>query len=72
MAGDISRFTVEYLGQRPPISSIVDKFMGRVSKRGGYVQVIGSGPGSMDSDLRNAVARVEERDGLKYYWDSRE
>lgn len=54
------------------MSIIVDTFMERANKRGGYIQVFGSGPDSMDSDVRKAVSNVEEKDGLKFYWDSRE
>jgi hypothetical protein len=69
---DHERFTIEYVGQHPSMSTIVDTFMERANKRGGYIQVFGSGPDSMDSDVRKAVSNVEEKDGLKFYWDSRE
>lgn len=64
---DHERFSIEYVGQHPSMSTIVDTFMGRANKRGGYIQVIGSGPESMDSDVRKAVSNVEEKDGLKFY-----
>jgi ferric-chelate reductase len=69
---DHERFTIEYVGQHPSMSTIVDTFMERANKRGGYIQVFGSGPDLMDSDVRKAVSNVEEKDGLKFYWDSRE
>lgn len=69
---DHERFSMEYVGQHPSMSTIVESFMERVIKRGGYIQVFGSGPDSMDSDVRKAVSSVEEKDGLKFYWDSRE
>lgn len=69
---DHDRFSIEYVGQRPSMSAIIDTFMERANKRGGYIQVFGSGPDSMDSDVRKAVSNMEEKDGLKFYWDSRE
>jgi ferric-chelate reductase len=67
------RFRVEFLGGRhPSMGAIVDSFMEGARKRGGYAQVFGSGPEAMGSDLRSAVAEVEEVDGLRFYWDSRD
>ena len=54
------------------MSAIIDTFMDRANKRGGYILVFGSGPDSMDSDVHKALSNVEEKDGLKLYWDSRE
>jgi hypothetical protein len=69
---DHERFSIEYVGQLPSKSTVVDMFMERANKRGGYIQMFGSGPDSMDSDVRKAVSNVEEKDGLNFYWDSRE
>lgn len=52
--------------------TVVTSFMERANKRGGYIQIVGSGPESMGSDLRAAISTVEEKDGLDFYWDSRE
>jgi predicted ferric reductase len=72
LSKDHERFSIEYLGKHPSMSNTVDIFMARAGKRGGYIQVIGSGPDSMASDLRSAVAKADELDGLNFYWDSRE
>lgn len=73
LAIDQDRFEVELLGSHhPTLPSVVDSFMERANKRGGYIQVLGSGPEGMGSDLRTAISRVEEKDGLDFYWDSRE
>jgi predicted ferric reductase len=73
LAIDQERFHVELLGSHhPTMPTVVTSFMERASKRGGFIQVVGSGPESMGSDLRTAISQVEEKDGLDFYWDSRE
>jgi ferric-chelate reductase len=73
LAIDQDRFSVELLGSHhPTMPTVVTSFMERANKRGGYIQVVGSGPDSMGSDLRTAISQVEEKDGLDFYWDSRE
>jgi ferric-chelate reductase len=73
LAIDQERFHVELLGSHhPTMPTVVTSFMERANKRGGYIQVVGSGPESMGSDLRAAISTVEEKDGLDFYWDSRE
>lgn len=73
LAIDQDRFSVQLLGSHhPTMPAVVTSFMERANKRGGYIQVLGSGPDAMGSDLREAIAKVEERGGLDFYWDSRE
>jgi ferric-chelate reductase len=73
LAIDQERFNVELLGSHhPTMPTVVTSFMERANKRGGYIQIVGSGPESMGSDLRAAISTVEEKDGLDFYWDSRE
>ena len=73
LAIDQERFHVELLGSHhPTMPTVVTSFMERANKRGGYIQIVGSGPESMGSDLRAAISTVEEKDGLDFYWDSRE
>jgi predicted ferric reductase len=73
LAIDQERFHVELLGSHhPTMPMVVESFMERASMRGGFIQVVGSGPESMGSDLRTAISQVEEKDGLDFYWDSRE
>ena len=73
LAIDQERFSVELLGSHhPTMPAVVTSFMERANKRGGFIQIVGSGPESMGSDLRAAISTVEEKDGLDFYWDSRE
>jgi len=73
LAIDQPRFGVYFLGEKHPnMQEIVASFMDRASVAGGCIQVLGSGPEAMGSDLRHAVAQVEESEGLDFYWDSRE
>lgn len=73
LAVDHERFHVELLGSHhPTMPTVVSSFMERANKRGGYIQIVGSGPDAMGSDLRTAISKVEEKDGLDFYWDSRE
>lgn len=73
MTANSSRFRVRFLeDHHPNVEEIVADFRERASNLGGPVEVIGSGPEAMGSDLRSAVAKVEHSDGLSFYWDSRE
>ncbi|KAF2717813.1 putative FRE ferric reductase-like transmembrane component [Polychaeton citri CBS 116435] len=66
-------YSIQYLGNHHPcISDIVTAFLDRQSASGGSMEVVGSGPAAMGSDLRDAVAGVPETEGLSFYWDSRE
>lgn len=67
------RFQIHFLkDHHPSIEHIVGDFRERTMDVGGVVEVVGSGPEAMGSDLRGAVAKVQEGDGIKFYWDSRE
>lgn len=67
------RFSIQFMGsQHPSMQEVLSSFLERAGKRGGYVQVLGSGPEPMGSDLRKAVAGVDTSEDLRFYWDSRE
>jgi ferric-chelate reductase len=67
------RFSVEMMGgQHPSMEAVVASFMERAKARGGCIQVVGSGPESMGSDLRAAISDVNTNESLNIYWDSRE
>ena len=67
------RFHVEMMGgQHPAMETVVASFMERANARGGSIQVVGSGPESMGSDLRAAISEVDTNESLNIYWDSRE
>jgi NAD(P)H-flavin reductase len=67
------RFNVNFLGNsHPSMKEIVKSFIERAATRGGDMQILGSGPEAMGSDLRAAVAKIEESEGCDFYWDSRE
>lgn len=73
MRVDNERFCIKFLGnQHPSMQEVLSSFLDRATKRGGYMQVIGSGPEPMGSDLRAAIAGMESKDELRFYWDSRE
>jgi NAD(P)H-flavin reductase len=73
LANDHDRLKVALLGgKHPMMSTVVDSFMERAHKRGGYIHVVGSGPAGMGSDLRTAISSVKDEDSLEFYWDSRE
>ncbi|GAB7365717.1 hypothetical protein MBLNU230_g7055t1 [Neophaeotheca triangularis] len=66
------RFAVEFLGgAHPSLEQVVGGFMERAEVRGGCVEVVGSGPEAMGSQLREAVAGVKTGESLGFYWDSR-
>lgn len=79
LAKDRQNVLVEWLGdQHPCMNRIVDEFMQRTS--GGRTQVVGSGPEGMGTDLRAAVAgmndggavwRGEEKWDVGFDWDNR-
>ncbi|KAK4506960.1 hypothetical protein PRZ48_000693 [Zasmidium cellare] len=67
------RYQVHFLkDHHPSIEHIMGDFRDRTMDVGGVVEIVGSGPEAMGSDLRGAVAKVQEGEGLKFYWDSRE
>ena len=69
----VDGFTVTYLGDRhPTITDIVNEFVERSQIVGGAMEVVGSGPGTMGSDLRGAVAQITSKESIDVYWDSRE
>lgn len=67
------RFKVLFLGDHhPSVEEVVSEFFERADINGGNVEVVGSGPEGLGSDLRDAVARVKTREAVRCYWDSRE
>ncbi|KAK3056082.1 hypothetical protein LTR09_003318 [Extremus antarcticus] len=73
LASSNDRFTVRFLGDHhPEVPEIVADFMERSSIAGGNIEIVGSGPEAMGSDLRSAVAGVWSKEHVGFYWDSRE
>lgn len=73
LAIDQPRFSVSFMGEKhPDMQEIMTSFMERASVAGGCIQVLGSGPEAMGSDLRSAVAKADVSEPLDFYWDSRE
>lgn len=70
------RFQVHWLqDHHPSVADLVLDFSERAKECGGGIEVVGSGPEAMGSDLRAAVAKIQmgrEGEGLNLYWDSRE
>lgn len=67
------RFSIQFMGsQHPSMQEVLSSFLERAGKRGGYVQILGSGPEPMSSDLRKAVAGVDTAEDVRFYWDLRE
>lgn len=70
---DNSRWNVAFLGDHHPATSqVVADFMDRASIQRGNVEIVGSGPEEMGSDLRSAVSKITTREAVGFYWDSRE
>ncbi|KAK5137060.1 hypothetical protein LTR08_001069 [Meristemomyces frigidus] len=70
---DSDGFSVAFLGNRhPAMTEIVNDFVERSQIVGGAMEIVGSGPEAMGSDLRTAVARVRDRESIDVYWDSRD
>lgn len=70
---DSPRFNVTFLGDHhPSIAEVVGDFMERAKTNGGHVEIVGSGPEELGSDLRSAVADVKSDEAVEFYWDSRE
>lgn len=68
------RFQVSFLqDHHPSVADIVTDFRQKTFSFGsGGIEMVGSGPEAMGSDLRAAVAGLEEEaDGIRCYWDSR-
>ncbi|KAK1817032.1 hypothetical protein LTR12_008521 [Friedmanniomyces endolithicus] len=64
--------SVSFLGGRhPAIAEVVGSFVERAAMVGGNVEVVGSGPEAMGSDVRSAVAGLPVETDLSCYWDSR-
>lgn len=67
------RFRVGFLGDHhPSVEEVVNDFFERASTNGGNVEIVGSGPEGLGSDLRRAVARVQTKEVVDCYWDSRD
>ncbi|KAK3670897.1 hypothetical protein LTR78_009175 [Recurvomyces mirabilis] len=67
-----THFSIGFLdGRHPSMPEIVHDFVERASSVGGTIEILSSGPEEMGSDLRSAVASVESRDDVGFYWDSR-
>jgi len=64
--------SVSFLGGRhPAIGEVVGSFVERAAMVGGNVEVVGSGPEAMGSDVRSAVAGLPVETDVSCYWDSR-
>nr|OQO31085.1 hypothetical protein B0A51_01652 [Rachicladosporium sp. CCFEE 5018] len=73
LAIDQPRFSVDFMpDEHPSMQAVVEDFTERAATRGGDVQILGSGPESMGSDLRAAVAVIRTSEEVDFYWDSRE
>ncbi|OQN99658.1 hypothetical protein B0A48_14800 [Cryoendolithus antarcticus] len=73
LAIDQPRFSVDFMpDEHPSMQAVVEDFTERAATRGGDVQILGSGPESMGSDLRAAVAVIRTSEEVHFYWDSRE
>ncbi|USW48599.1 Putative ferric reductase, NAD binding domain, ferric reductase transmembrane component-like protein [Septoria linicola] len=73
LASSGPRFQVHWLkDHHPSIAELVLDFTERAKDFGGGLEVVGSGPEAMGSDLRAACSKVVVREDLKLYWDSRE
>ncbi|KAK4550603.1 hypothetical protein LTR36_000182 [Oleoguttula mirabilis] len=69
---DIAGFSVSFLGDHhPAMAEIVDDFVDRSETVGGTMEIVGSGPEAMGSDLRSAVSNVRVAENLNFHWDSR-
>ena len=67
-----SRFCITFLDDHhPSIAEIVNEFMERATDNGGNVDIVGSGPEQLGSDLRVAVADIRSSEVVEVYWDSR-
>jgi NAD(P)H-flavin reductase len=67
------RFSIEFLGDHhPSVAEVVDDFMERSANKSGSVEIVGSGPEELGSDLRSAVANINGSEAIEFYWDSRE
>ncbi|KAK5703202.1 hypothetical protein LTR97_004151 [Elasticomyces elasticus] len=65
-------YNVSFLGGRhPSITEVVGDFVERAGIVGGSLEIIGSGPESMGSDTRSAVASLPASVDVSCYWDSR-
>ncbi|KAK4634742.1 Ferric/cupric reductase transmembrane component 2 [Fulvia fulva] len=68
-----SRFKVHFLqDHHPSVAEVVTDFRERSANIGGPVEIVGSGPEAMGTDIRFAVSKIDEGDGVSLYWDSRE
>lgn len=75
-------YEVVWLGDHhPDLSQVVNDFVESAPEIGGSVSVVGSGPGSMGTSLRRAVAAVndgsrvwrgEEKYDVHLHWDDRQ
>ena len=67
------RFKVLFLGDHhPTMDEILGDFVERAVDNGGNVEVVGSGPEGLGSDLRRAAAGLKTSDAVEFYWDSRD
>ncbi|KAK0948933.1 hypothetical protein LTS01_025927, partial [Friedmanniomyces endolithicus] len=73
LMGNTGNYSIAFLdGRHPSVEEIVGDFVERASTVGGSAEVVSSGPESMGSDLRSAVALVQHRLDASCYWDSRD
>ena len=65
-------FSITFLSDhRPSIAEVVDDFMDRSASNGDNVEIVGSRPEELGSDLRSAVANIKSTGAVDFYWDSR-
>jgi NAD(P)H-flavin reductase len=73
LADGHERFSVTCLrDHHPSMLEVVNNFVERSESVGGNVAVVGSGPEEMGSDLRSAIAAIQTKEHVDFYWDSRE
>lgn len=67
------RFKARFLqDHHPSVAEVVTDFRERSANVGGPFEIVGSGPEAMGSGLKFAVLKIEDGDGVSFYWDSRE
>ncbi|KAK3650576.1 hypothetical protein LTR56_006281 [Elasticomyces elasticus] len=72
LLGSTGIYNVSFLGGRhPSIAEVVGDFVERAGIVGGSLEIVGSGPEGMGSDMRSAVALLPASIDVSCYWDSR-
>lgn len=70
---DEPRFSVTYLADHhPAVGELFDDFVERARTAGGGMEVLGSGPEGISSDLRSEISQMKDKEPIDFYWDSRD